>query len=244
MNTPYASPKHGGHEHIHRFLILGKEKLFFYHLSLYNPDLGHHYQAVFTFEIEGDDLKKMYLEDLKKNEDKRVFYALRCPHHFELPELKNGKEFRVYLERVVVQNDGSRKFEQMTPTEAPVPVTCRPQDVLYFRDMADRPLPYPQRLTYLAFGAGKEVHLAHQLAERPNWDEVITVTTKQSIDDATLKQVPPVVIDSINDPHGVIKESLLKKDQQYQGKISAGNQTVDFIVGRQGWWNHTSLNTA
>ncbi|MFE6690513.1 hypothetical protein ACFVFQ_29090 [Streptomyces sp. NPDC057743] len=246
MNTPAPSPQHGGHEHIHRFLILGKEKLFFYHLALYNPDLGHHYQAVFTFQVEdGGALKQMYLEDLKKNEDKRVYYAVRCPHHFELPELQNGLDFNVYLERVVVKEDGSRDFQQMTPAEAPpVPVKCRPEDVLYFRDLSDRPLPYPQHLTYLAFGAGKEVHLAHELAERPNWDEVITVATKQTINDETLKKVPPLVIESINDPKGVIKESLLKKGQQYQGKIGGSNLTVDFIVGRQGWWNHTSLNTA
>ncbi|MFK0294953.1 hypothetical protein ACIQU6_31390 [Streptomyces sp. NPDC090442] len=42
----------------------------------------------------------------------------------------------------------------------------------------------------------------------------------------------------------MIKESMLKKGQQYQGKIGGSNLTVDFIVGRQGWWNHTSLNTA
>ncbi|MFB7631169.1 hypothetical protein ACFC0M_09505 [Streptomyces sp. NPDC056149] len=243
MNASSASPQHDRHEHIHRFLILGKDKLFFYHLALYNPDLGHHYQAVFAFQIQDDGaLKKMYLEDLKKNEDKRVYYSLRCPHHFELPELQDGKDFKVHLERVVVKEDGSRDFQQMTTTETTV--KCRPEDVLSFRDLSDRPLPYPQHLTYLAFGAGQEVHFAHQLAERPNWDEVITVTTKQTINDETLKKVPPVVIESINDPKGVIEESLLKKGQQYQGKIGGSNLTVDFIVGRQGWWNHTSLNTA
>ncbi|MEW1654115.1 hypothetical protein [Streptomyces sp. NPDC093707] len=243
MNASSASPQHGRHEHIHRFLILGKDRLFFYHLALYNPDLGHHYQAVFTFEIQDDGaLREMYLKDLKENESKRVYYSLRCPHHFELPELQNGKDFKVHLERVVVKDDGSRDFQQMTTKETPV--KCRPEEVLYFRDLTDRPLPYPDRLTYLAFGAGNEVHLAHQLAERPNWDEVITVTTSPAIDDATLKKVPPIVFESINDPKKVITESLLKKGQKYQGKISANNQTVDVTVGRQGWWNHTSLNTA
>ncbi|MFJ9848118.1 hypothetical protein [Streptomyces sp. NPDC101150] len=239
MSTAPGSAPDGGHEHLHRFLILGKKKLFFYHLALYNKTSGHNYQALFTFEIKDDGaLRKMYLEDLKKNEDKRVFYSLRCPHHFELPELKKGKSFNVHLERVVVDKNGNRDFQKMTQTETTV--ECKPEGVLSFRKLGD--LPYPEHLTYLLFGEGDEIHLAHQLAAHPNWDEAITISPEKSIDPATLKQVPTLVIDSINDAHGKITESPLKKNQQYQGKISGNKQTVDFIVGRQGWWNHTSLN--
>ncbi|MFI5520190.1 hypothetical protein [Streptomyces platensis] len=77
------------HEHIHRFLLLGKKKLFFYHLALYNPQSGHNYQAVFSFSIKDNgELRNMYLKDLAQHENQRVFYSLRCPHHFELPELQ------------------------------------------------------------------------------------------------------------------------------------------------------------
>ncbi|MEV5124122.1 hypothetical protein AB0K49_15255 [Streptomyces decoyicus] len=231
---------HDGHEHIHRFLLLGKKKLFFYHLALYNPQSGHNYQAVFTFTIKDNgELREMYLKDLAQHENERVFYSLRCPHHFELPELQQGKEFSVHLERVVVKPDGSRDFQQMTTTETPV--ECKREDVLSFRKLGQ--LPYPEYLTYLVFGEGDEIHLAHQLAERPNWDEAVTVTTAKPIDAATLKKVPTLVIDSIQDAHDRLLESPLKKGQQYQGKIDGSGQTVDFTVGRQAWWNHTSLNS-
>ncbi|KUL46070.1 hypothetical protein ADL22_11220 [Streptomyces sp. NRRL F-4489] len=230
---------HSGHEHIHRFLILGKKKLFFYHLALYKETSGHNYQAVLTLDIkDGGALQKKYLEDRAQHEDKQVYYALRCPHHFELPELQQGKKFKVHLERVVVKSDGSRDFQQMTDTETEV--ECTPADVLSFRKLGG--LDYPEYLTYLLFGEGDEIHLAHQLAKHPNWDEAVTVTTKQTIDAATLKKVPTLVIESIKDPHNKVTESPLKKGQQYQGKLTVNGAAVDFIVGRQGWWNHTSLN--
>ncbi|MGW1377528.1 hypothetical protein ACWD6P_25105 [Streptomyces sp. NPDC002446] len=233
------SPTESGHQHIHRFLLLGKKKLFFYHLALYNPQSGHDYQAVFSFSIkDGGELKKMYLDDLAKHESERVFYSLRCPHHFELPELQQGKEFSVHLERVVVKSDGSRDFQQMTTAETKV--ECKKEDVLSFRRLGN--LPYPEYLTYLVFGEGDEVHLAHQLAERPNWDEAVTISPSKPIDPAMLKKVPTLVIDSIQDAHDKLIESPLKKGQQYQGKLNGNGPTVDFTVGRQGWWNHTSLN--
>ncbi|MFG2291119.1 hypothetical protein ACGFOU_34220 [Streptomyces sp. NPDC048595] len=237
--TSHPDSDHAGHEHIHRFLILGKEKLFFYHLALYNPQSGHNYQAVFSFSIkDSGELKKMYLDDRAQHEDERVFYSLRCPHHFELPELKDGKQFKVHLERVVVKPDGSRDFQQMTTAETTV--DCKKEDVLSFRELGG--MPYPEYLTYLVFGAGDEIHLAHQLAERPNWDEAITIHPMGAIDPAMLKKVPTLVIDAIKDAHGKLVESPLKKGQQYQGKLNGSGATVDFTVGRQGWWNHTSLN--
>ncbi|MFE3654386.1 hypothetical protein [Streptomyces sp. NPDC057579] len=242
MSKASESTRHGDHQHFHRFLILGKEKLFFYHLALYNPASGHNYQAVFTFEIKDDgSLRKMYLDDLKENENNWVFYSLYCPDHFELPQLKEGREFNVHLERVVVSEGGAkRKFEQMT-TEV-TKVVCKPTDVRHFRELGG--LEYPDYLTYLVFGEGQEIHLAHQLAKQPNWDEVVTVTPQQTIDPGTLAKVPTLAIESIKDPKDVIKESKLKKGQRYQGKINGSSPVIDFTVGRQGWWNHTSLNSA
>ncbi|WP_240168046.1 hypothetical protein [Streptomyces noursei] len=52
----------------------------------------------------------------------------------------------------------------------------------------------------------------------------------------------PLVFSSIEDPKGVLQEGPLKKDQTYQGEIGESGQTVEVVVGRQGWWNHTSLN--
>lgn len=55
--------------------------------------------------------------------------------------------------------------------------------------------------------------------------------------------MPTLVIDSIQDAHDKLIESPLKKGQQYQGRIDGTGATIDFTVGRQGWWNHTSLNS-
>ncbi|KPC58490.1 hypothetical protein [Streptomyces chattanoogensis] len=239
MTTTPGSAPADRPEHFHRFLLLGRKRLFFYHLAQYDPKSGHDYQAVFSFTVKDDgELKTRYLEDLAKNEHKRVFHSLRCPHRFELPELRNGKEFTAHLERVVVEENGSRTFQTLTTAETPV--ECKKEDVLSFRKLGGRP--YPGSLTYLVCGEGDEIHLAHHLAARPNWDEAVTVTTAEAIDPAALQKFPTLVIGSIRDAHGTLVESPLKKGQQFQGRLRGTGLTVDFTVGRQGWWNHTSLN--
>ncbi|UQA97039.1 hypothetical protein K9S39_38825 [Streptomyces halobius] len=88
----------------------------------------------------------------------------------------------------------------MTTTETTV--SCRKEDVLSFRKLGS--MPYPDYLTCPVFGEGDEIHLAHQLAARPDWDEAVTITTKQPVDPATLKKVPALVIEAIKDPNGDI----------------------------------------
>ncbi|MFI8084392.1 hypothetical protein ACIF6L_26780 [Kitasatospora sp. NPDC086009] len=49
-----------------------------------------------------------------------------------------------------------------------------------------------------------------------------------------------VTIPTINDPKGVVEQSPLSQGRSYEGRI--GSRPVTFTAGRQGWWNHTSLN--
>ena len=75
-----------------------------------------------------------------------------------------------------------------------------------------------------------------------NFDEVVTVSTSQPIDPATLRTVPTVVIEGTVDPHGPISPSPLVRGNQYVGLLGGNGDKVSFTVGRQGWWNFTSLN--
>jgi hypothetical protein len=239
---------HDEHQYHHRFLILGRKKLFFYHLALYNPNSGHDYQAVIELDIEDTgQLRDAYLADLEQHQNERVFYALSCPQHFELPELKTGKTFPVILERVVVNAAGDQREFQQIPVQgstATINVHCRGEgagQVFSFRRLS-ADVPYPEDLTYLAFGADDEIHIAHFLARPKNFDEVVTVSASQPIDPAMLHRVPTLVIEGVPDPHGPVNPSPLIKGDDYVGLLDGNGDKVAFTVGRQGWWNFTSLN--
>ncbi|MGW2088751.1 hypothetical protein [Streptomyces sp. NPDC001880] len=225
---------------IHRFLLIGKKTIFAYHLALYRQP-PHAYQMIAKISLEAE-VREAYLQDAAATQDRNVFYSQFCPDHFPLKGIPDGTvpSFKVQLERVVVRPDGSREFQKMLDGRQTT-AACTPQDVRFFQELGQ--LEYPEYLTYLLFGKGDEVHLAHQLAKHPNWDEVITAKEPQGIDQTTMDKVPEVTIPSIRDAHGVLVTSPLTAGQRYEGMLNEIGATVSFKAGKQGWWNHTTLNT-
>ncbi|QRX89950.1 hypothetical protein [Streptomyces noursei] len=246
--TPQQDPRHHAHDPhgYHRFLLIGKETVFAYHLALYHQP-AHAYQMIATIHL-ADEVRTAYLEDLAENQDSRVFYSLYSPEHFPLSDIPNGNKpsFDVQLERVVVDENGNRDFQKMLDGRT-TKAHCAPQDVRHFRQLGG--LDYPDNLTYLLFGQGDETHLAHQLAQHPNWDEVITITDPLGelldIGQTVMDQVPAITVLGIDDPHGVVAASPLTTGEVYKAQITGASGAADemnFRAGRQGWWNHTSLN--
>ncbi|MEU9078847.1 hypothetical protein ACFYUY_08520 [Kitasatospora sp. NPDC004745] len=225
-----AAPRHG-----HRFLLIGTGTIFAYHLPLYFVPV-HAFQMINKFGLDAQ-LRQTYLKDLSRYQNEQVYYSLFTEGHWPLAEIVDGTRtsLPVELERVTVDGEGRRTFT--TILDATI-ATCRKEDVVHYRplDATD----YPDFLTYLAFGQGTEVHLAHQLAAPRNWDEVITTVRPSGFQQSNLDHAGAVTFLGIKDPKGVIDRSLLTKGQSYEGQIGA--RTVTFTVGRQGWWNGTSLN--
>ncbi|MFI6582690.1 hypothetical protein [Embleya sp. NPDC050493] len=226
-----AAPRHG-----HRFLLIGTDTVFAYHLALYHVPI-HAFQMINKFGLDGG-LRKKYLDDLANHEDQRVYYSLFSEGDWPLQEIVDGTRdsLPVELERVTVDSAGNRTFTKILDETT---ATCRKQDVVHYKPL--NATDYPDHLTCLAFGQGSEVHLAHQLAASPNWDEVITTTRPAGFQQSDLDHATAVTIPSIKDPKGVVTTSPLVKGKPYEGLI--GTREVTFTAGRQGWWNHTSLNT-
>lgn len=223
--------------HGHRFLLIGEQTIFAYHLGLYFVPV-HAFQMITKFGLD-DRLRTKYLEDLGAHRDQRVYYSLFSEGHWPLQEIVDGTRtsLDVELERVTVDQNGNRTF---TTLMAVTTATCRKGDVVHYKPLDAKT--YPDYLTCLAFGQGAEVHLAHQLAAPKNWDEVITVTDPQGFQQADLDHAAAVTIPSIKDAKGVLDKSPLITGQKYDGEI--GQRKVSFRAGRQGWWNHTSLNAS
>ncbi|WP_354637408.1 hypothetical protein [Kitasatospora camelliae] len=224
------APRHG-----HRFLLIGTGTVFAYHLALYFVPI-HAFQMINKFGLD-PHLRQTYLDDLAQHQDQQVYYSLFTEGHWPLQEIVDGTRtsLPVELERVTVDSAGKRTFTKILDETT---ATCRKEDVVHYQPLDATG--YPDYLTYLAFGQGPEVHLAHQLAAPKNWDEVITTTQPSGFVQSDLDHATAVTIPSIKDPKNVVDTSPLTKGQSYEGQI--GSRKVTFTVGRQGWWNNTSLN--
>ncbi|MEV0537667.1 hypothetical protein [Kitasatospora sp. NPDC050463] len=226
-----AAGRHG-----HRFLLIGKKTIFSYHLGLYYVGL-HAFQMITTFEL-ADALRETYLTDLAAHEDQQVYYSLFSEGHWPLSGITEGTRtsLPVELERVTVDAQGERDFTRIfDATDA----GCHKADVVHYRPL-DPEAGYPDYVTQLVFGRDDEVHLAHKLAGAPNWDEVITTLDPQGFQPSDLAPAATLTVPSVKDPHGAAPRSPLTTGTRYEGRI--GERTVSFTAGRQGWWNHTSLN--
>ncbi|MGW4805544.1 hypothetical protein [Kitasatospora sp. NPDC004272] len=225
-----------GDRHGHRFLLIGKKTVFSYHLGLYHVPI-HAFQLITAFGLD-DRLRTTYLDDLAAHEDQQVYYSLFTEGHWPLQELVDGTRtsLPVELERVTVDAEGRRTFTPLLPA---VDVSSRKEDVVHYRPLvADAG--YPDFLTELVFGRGDEIHLTHTLAGAPNWDEVITTVDPQGFRPADLAPAATLTVPSVKDPHGAAPKSPLTPGARYEAGI--GDRAVSFTVGRQGWWNNTSLN--
>ncbi|WP_033218590.1 hypothetical protein [Kitasatospora phosalacinea] len=223
-----AADRHG-----HRFLLIGKKTIFSYHLGLYHVPI-HAFQLITRFGLP-DTLRERYLADLAAHENQQVYYSLFTEGHWPLSELVEGTRtsLEVELERVTVNSAGERTF---TPILDAVDVTSRKEDVAHYRPL-EPGSDYPDFVTELSFGQDDEVHLAHQLAGAPNWDEVITTVDPQGLRPGSATET---VVLAVKDPHGAAPKSPLTPGTRYEGRT--GDRAVSFTVGRQGWWNNTSLN--
>ncbi|MFC8723439.1 hypothetical protein, partial [Kitasatospora sp. NPDC057198] len=226
-----AADRHG-----HRFLLIGRKKVFSYHLGLYEVPV-HAFQLITSFDLP-TALLDTYLADLAAHEDQQVHYSLFSEGHWPLSEITGGTRtsLPVELERVTIDAQGKRKF---TPLLDAVDAGCRKDDVVHYRPLV-RDAGYPDFLTELVFGQGDEVHLAHALAGAPNWDEVVTTVDPQGFRPADLAPAATLTVPTVKDPHAAVPKSPLASGTRYEGRI--GERAVSFTVGRQGWWNHTSLN--
>lgn len=226
---------------VHRFILLGRAHLFAYHLALFQIP-AHQYQAVLETDL-GEPAWGTYLTDLDTPKDPALtyFHACRTLEHFPLPDLQTGalRGFPVQVERVEVDAAGTRRFVPLAGAVADLRV--RDGGVRHFRPTGG---PYPEHQTYLLFGRDQEVYLAHQLARRPHWDEVVEVVGLGHLGQATLDRVPTVTT-RLPDPHHRLPTSPLRPGTAYPAELArpdGGTEPLEFTVGKQRWWNHTTLN--
>ncbi|HYN18135.1 MAG TPA: hypothetical protein VEY96_08630 [Actinomycetes bacterium] len=157
---------HGGHHGngsddttgVHGMLLFGEDVTYLSHLPMFMSP--HHFQVI--LEVEFDDAVRELL-----NADLHTFE----PEVFAITELdpSGGGPARTRIEGTVFRGHFER---QGTPIAERV--TAEVRGVVYFAEL-DREgrRPAGQALTYLCFGRAGQLHLAHQITARPDFDQVL-----------------------------------------------------------------------
>jgi hypothetical protein len=153
-------------------VVVGTEPVYLSHLPMFMKP--HDFQVVLHAGF-GDDAGQVYVED-RAAHPKALLYTL-APAPFVLPDIlppAPGKQPRLRTFR----GDLFRgHFEQPGPgtdqIAADVEVTV---EAVVLGHRFESAAPTPDVLTYLLFGAGAELWLAHVITGPPDFDQLVSVT--------------------------------------------------------------------
>jgi hypothetical protein len=168
----------------HNMLVVGHDSIFLSHLPMFEGvnetnsafTSPHRYQVILQAELSrsGESVDELYAKDRRRNPGVKM-YTLQ-PEKFILsrlftpdarPRLTNfeGMVFRGHLER------GGRPIEGLTD------ISIRIKKVVHAR-MFDPSDDKPDKLTYILFGTGQDLFLAHRIAKPPDFDQVLSCQSR------------------------------------------------------------------
>ena len=147
----------------HGMLLFGKEKIYASHLPMFHSP--HNYQIILELELDKTTTQK-YIADQKLHPECTT-YTIE-PEKFVLPEMiENPKLFSVDLYRGHFERGGIK-----IASKAIVKIT----KVIYFKKF-DSNETKAITTNFILFGNSKEQFLAHQISNKPDFDQIIEVKT-------------------------------------------------------------------
>ena len=178
-----ASPE--DHPATYNMLVVGQDTIFLSHLPMFQRlnatrtafTSPHRYQVILQAELArgGKSVDDLYTRDRRSNPEVKM-YTL-SPEDFILSRLFTpdaqrpmlnaftATVFRGHLER------GGQQISQLGNVNVNI------KKVVYAQ-MFDPTNDKPDKLTYIVFGAGQELFLAHRIAKPPDFDQVLSIKTE------------------------------------------------------------------
>jgi len=224
-------------------LVIGEQSVYLSHLPMFMSP--HDYQVILeaTFTKPGDDPQEQYFRD-RQQSGARV-YTLP-PESFVLPDLvekgPDGRPRRSSFRGDVFRNHFERT--QTKPARVSQGVTVNVKNVIYFQQF-DSDAQQPADLSYLLFGKGSELFLAHEIFSPPDYDHVLSVTVSghQFGDDALTTAVKIVFPGRANGA-----QTRLREGERLAGQaLLAGGGTpiaVNVQVGKEFYFETGDLREA
>lgn len=158
--TAQAAPhSHGDHPSVHGMAVVGKDSIYLSHLPMFHSP--HDYQVIFEAEFD-QKTKEAYLAS--KADSEETVYTI-APETFVLPEMvAQPRPFKAQLFRGHFERGG----ELLAGAEVKI------KRVVYFRKL-DPSQPKMASPQFFLFGKGEEKFLAHEIAARPDFDQILAV---------------------------------------------------------------------
>jgi hypothetical protein len=221
---------------VHNMLVVGRDTIFLSHLPMFDGTDStktvftspHRYQIILqaTFTQNGNDVGDLYAGDRQRHATVKM-YTL-SPEPFVLSRLftPNSQQptlngltatvFRGHLERGGEPIDGLRD------------VRVHIDKVVYARQF-DPTEDKPDKLTYVLFGKGQELFLAHQITEPPDFDQILSVKVDgdRLTDEELDRGVEVVIPDRDNLSPERIKEN---ETVSGRGHVTGAHQFLDLRI--------------
>jgi len=154
----------------HNMMLVGEKAVYLSHLPMFG--MPHQFQVILeaTFEKGGKPLSATYLTD-RTQHPKVKMYTVAPAEMFVLPRMWatdasrrtafGATVFRGHLER------GGEEIKGLTGVDVKI------RRVIYARELPTAKR--DEKLSYILFGDGKELFVAHQLSQSPDFDQIVAV---------------------------------------------------------------------
>lgn len=151
----------------HGMLLFGSEKIYVSHLPMFRSP--HHYQIILELELSKSD-KQKYVSDKNKNPNYTT-YTIE-PEKFVLPDMiNNPKPFKVNLYRGHFERGGIEILKN---------ITVKIVQIISFKKFNPEEMK-SKTTNFILFGNEKEQFLAHEITNKPDFEQIIEVKTNMSL---------------------------------------------------------------
>ena len=149
----------------HGFVMMGRDTLFLDHLPMFSME-NHRYQMILQASIPSEAMTA-YLQASQANPDQPMILGNLSSDLFTLPQVVTG-------EVTSFQADIFVGLPENPDTDKPLvhDVTVSITRVVYVRHYSDL-FPYPNSLTYVLFGRGREAFLSHYQSNQPDFQHIV-----------------------------------------------------------------------
>lgn len=222
MNDHKMPPAHK--EPPHNMMVVGEKSVYLSHLPMFMSP--HNFQVILeaTFTSGGKNVQEIYTRDRQSHRQTKM-YTLRPEESFKLPSLFTptppsrssfkGTILRGHLERGGVEIEGLIKID------------VNVKRVAYAQKLG-RGFDKSDKLTYILFGKGQELFLAHVIAHQPDFDQILSVKIDSPPSDEELSRGVSVVIpDRENSASRRLKEG---EKVLGQGHVAGAHQFLQLQI--------------
>jgi hypothetical protein len=183
----------------HGMLLFGSEKIYVSHLPMFHTP--HNYQIILELELSKSD-KQKYVADKNKNPNYTT-YTIE-PEKFVLPDMiNNPKSFKVNLYRGHFERGGVKILKN---------ITVKIVQVVSFKKFNQEEIK-SKTSNFILFGNEKEQFLAHEITNKPDFEQIIEVKTNlKSFLNSEKSKI--ITLNSVeNNPIGVSSNEVLVNEK-------------------------------